>query len=336
MYKQREEARFSFLPFSRREVPLPKGETVSFRLNKKTLKQRIVLNRQVYIFILPAVIYLFVFNYMPMYGILIAFKDFSPRLGILGSPWVGLKYFTRFFSLSTFSQILRNTLVLSIYQLAAGFPLPVLLALALNSCEYPKYKKLVQTVTYAPHFISIVVIVGMMNILFAPTQGIVVNILHLLGLTNQPLMILTDPKAFPHLYVWSSVWGSIGWNSIIYLGALSAVDPTLHESARVDGASKFQRILYIDFPSIVPTVIILLILECGRIMNVGFEKAFLMQKAMNLSTSEIIATYVYKIGIRDGQYSLATAVGLFNSLINFILLISVNRIARYTSDSSLW
>ena len=325
-----------FLPVTGEEASLTGGKNSPIRGKKRTLGQRIFLNRQVYVFLLPAVIYLFIFNYMPMYGILIAFKDFSPRMGILGSPWVGLKYFSRFFSLSTFNQILRNTLVLSIYQLASGFPLPVLLALALNSSEYPKFKKLVQTVTYAPHFISIVVIVGMMNILFAPTQGIVVNILRNFGLTSQPLMILTDPKAFPHLYVWSGIWASLGWNSIIYLGALSGVDPALHESARVDGASKFQRIVYIDFPSIVPTVIILLILECGRIMNVGFEKAFLMQKAMNLSTSEIIATYVYKIGIKEGQYSLATVVGLFNSAVNFILLITVNRIARHTSDSSLW
>jgi putative aldouronate transport system permease protein len=176
----------------------------------------------------------------------------------------------------------------------------------------------------------------MMNIIFAPTQGIVVNIMRALRLTDQPLMILTDPKAFPHLYVWSGLWASVGWNSIIYLGALSGADPALHESARVDGATKLQRIIYIDFPAIVPTIIILLILDCGRIMNVGFEKAFLMQKAMNLSVSEVIATYVYKMGIRDGQYSLATAVGLFNSGINFFLLVAVNKISRRFSETSLW
>jgi putative aldouronate transport system permease protein len=304
---------------------------------KKNLRERILFNWQIYVFMLPAVMYLFIFNYLPMYGILIAFKEFRPKLGIWGSEWVGLKYFVRFFSLSSFEQILRNTLTLSFYQLLAGFPLPILLALALNSCEYPKFKKLVQTVTYAPHFISIVVIVGMINILFAPSQGIVVNILRFFGRNkDSPLMILTDPAAFAHLYVWSGIWASIGWNSIIYLGALSGVDPTLHESARVDGASRLQRIIFIDFPAIIPTIIILLILDCGRIMNVGFEKAFLMQKAMNLSASEVISTYVYKIGLREGQYSLATAVGLFNSGINFILLITVNQIARYFRTNSLW
>jgi putative aldouronate transport system permease protein len=176
----------------------------------------------------------------------------------------------------------------------------------------------------------------MINILFSPSQGIVVNMMHALHLTDQPLMILTDPRAFPHLYVWSGIWASIGWNSIIYLGALSGVDPAQHESARVDGATKFQRIIYIDFPAIVPTIIILLILNCGSIMSVGFEKVFLMQKAMNIRTSEVISTYVYKIGIGQGQYSLATAVGLFNSVINFFLLVVVNKISRRFSENSLW
>jgi putative aldouronate transport system permease protein len=182
---------------------------------KKTLKERIFLNWQVYVFLVPSVVYLFIFNYMPMYGVLIAFKDFRPRLGILGSEWVGLRYFIRFFSFTSFTQILRNTLTLSVYSLVVGFPLPVLLALALNSSNHPRFKKLVQTVTYAPHFISTVVLVGMLNIMFAPSQGIVVNILRFLKLTDQPLMILTEPNAFPHLYVWSGIWASIGWNSII-------------------------------------------------------------------------------------------------------------------------
>lgn len=308
----------------------------SIKQNKRSLKEKVFRNWQVYIFLLPPVVYLFIFNYVPMYGILIAFKDFRPRLGILGSEWVGFRYFIRFFTFNSFGQILRNTIVLSVYQLVAGFPLPVILALALNSCENRRFKKIVQTVTYAPHFISVVVIVGMINIFFSPTMGIVANILRILKINNQPIMILSDSKAFPHLYVWSGIWASIGWSSIIYLGALSGVDPALHESARVDGANKFQRIVYIDFPVIVPTIIILLILDCGKIMNVGFEKTFLMQKAMNISTSEVIATYVYKIGIREGQYSLATAVGIFNSGINFLMLILVNKIARRFSENSLW
>jgi putative aldouronate transport system permease protein len=305
-------------------------------LNNRTLKDRLFLNWQVYLFVLPAVVYLFIFNYLPMYGVIIAFKDFSPRRGILGSEWVGLKYFVRFFSLNSLKSIVWNTLALSIYSLAAGFPLPVILALALNSVNNIRFKKIVQTVTYAPHFISIVVIVGMLNVIFAPSYGLAANILRAIGLLEGPLMILADPRTFRHLYVWSGIWASLGWNSIIYLGALSSIDPALHESARVDGANKFQRIVYIDFPAILPTVVILLILNCGNLMSVGFEKAFLMQNSMNISTSEIIATYVYKIGIRDGQYSMATTVGLFNSVINFVLLITVNKIARRFSEYSLW
>jgi putative aldouronate transport system permease protein len=287
-------------------------------------------------FVLPVIIYLFIFNYMPMYGVIIAFKNFSPRRGILGSEWAGLKYFIRFFSLNSFGVILRNTLILSAYQLAAGFPLPIILALVLNSCQYPRFKKIVQTVTYAPHFISIVVIVGMINVIFAPSYGLIASILHSLKLLEGPLPLLTNPGAFRHLYVWSGVWASLGWNSIIYLGALSSVDPALHESARVDGATKFQRIIYIDFPSILPTIIVLLILNCGSLMSIGFEKVFLMQNAINLPASEVIATYVYKTGITEGQYSMASAVGLFNSVVNFTILFAVNKIARRFSEYSLW
>ena len=304
--------------------------------DKKSFGASILAYWQVYVILLPSVLYLFIFNYVPFYGILLAFKDFRPRLGIWGSEWAGLKYFRTFFTLNAFKTILSNTVVLSVYQLAAGFPLPVIFALALNSCDNRRYKKIVQTVTYAPHFISMVVLVGMMNVFFSPSLGIVSNLLRIMNLTNRPLLILTDPRAFRHLYVWSGIWANLGWSAIIYLGALSGVDPELHESARVDGANKFQRIIFIDFPSILPTIIILLILNCGSIMNIGFEKVFLMQKPLNLPVSEVISTYVYKIGIREGQYSLATAVGLFNSGINFLLLITVNALSRRLSDYSLW
>jgi putative aldouronate transport system permease protein len=291
---------------------------------------------ELYLLLLPAVAYLFIFNYLPMSGIIIAFKEFKPAAGIFGSPWVGLKQFAYFFSMPMFMTILRNTLTLSLYSLLAGFALPVLLALILNSCQSMRFKKIVQTVTYAPHFISVVVIVGMINIFFAPSYGVVSNILQKLHIINGPLALLTNPSVFPHLYVWSGVWASIGWNSIIYLGALTAVDPSMYESAAVDGANKLQKIIHIDLPTILPTVVILLILDCGKIMNVGFEKAFLMQNSMNLSASEVISTYVYKIGITSGQYSLSTAIGLFNSGINFIMLLLVNRIARKVNGNSLW
>jgi len=313
-----------------------KNRSVPKSANGRLLGKRILQSYELYLFLLPAVLLLIVFNYMPMYGILIAFKDFKPAAGIMGSSWAGLKYFSRFFSMPMFTVILKNTLVLSFYSLLAGFPLPIILALLLNSTPNDKLKRLVQTITYAPHFISIVIIVGMINIFFSPSTGIVVNIMHTLGFMDGNLELLMNAGSFPHLYVWSGVWQSIGWNSIIYLGALSGVDPALHEAAIVDGASKFQRVMRIDFPSILPTIVILLILNSGSIMNVGFEKAFLMQNSFNLSNSEVINTYVYKIGIKEAQYSLSSAIGLFNSVINFVMIILVNQISRRLGQGSLW
>lgn len=304
--------------------------------NRAPLRKRILQNYELYLFLLPAVILLVLFNYLPMYGITIAFKDFKPSLGIIGSPWAGFKYFERFFTMSKFSTILKNTLVISFYTLIAGFPLPILLALTLNSASSTRLKKAVQTITYAPHFISIVIIVGMINVFFSPSMGIVRNVLHMMGVLDGNLEILMNPKSFPHLYVWSGVWQSIGWDSIIYLSALSGVDPTYHEAAIVDGASRFQRVRYIDFPAILPTIVILLILNSGSIMSVGFEKVFLMQNSFNLSTSEVISTYVYKIGIGEGQYSLSSAIGLFNSIINFIMIVVVNKMSNLLGQDSLW
>lgn len=304
--------------------------------HRAALGRRVAVNWELYLFVLPVVAYLIVFSYLPMYGITIAFKDFKPASGILGSQWVGLKHFIRFFTMNKFLVVLKNTLTLSLYSLAAGFPLPIILALLLNSCPLKRYTKVVQTVTYAPHFISMVVVVGMINVFFSPTYGIVGNILRTLRLIEGPFMVLASPKAFVHLYVWSGIWQTMGWSSIIYLGALSSVDPALHESAFIDGANKLQRILHIDLPSIVPTIVVLLILNCGTVMNVGFEKVFLMQNSMNISASEIINTYIYKMGIQNGQYSFSTAIGLFNSVINFAILLLVNRIAQGLGENSLW
>ncbi|WP_168119991.1 ABC transporter permease subunit [Paenibacillus sp. HB172176] len=306
------------------------------QLRKKSVGFRIWQSRELYLFLLPAIALIIVFNYFPMYGITVAFKDFKPYLGIMDSPWAGMKYFDRFFSMPMFSVILKNTLLLSFYTLIAAFPLPIVLALALNSTSSQPLKKIVQTITYAPHFISIVIIVGMLNIFFSPSMGIVRNLLHGLGLMDGNLDVLMNASSFPHLYVWSGVWQTLGWSSIIYLGALSSVDPALHESAVIDGASKFQRVYRIDLPLILPTIVILLILESGTIMNIGFEKVFLMQNAFNLSSSEVINTYVYKIGIREAQYSLSSAIGLFNSGINFILILLVNQISRRLGQESLW
>ena len=303
---------------------------------RKSLGRRILRNYELYLFLLPAIIILIVLNYLPMFGIQIAFRDYKPYRGFWGSEWVGLKHFITFLSMPNFLNILKNTLVLSLYSLVAGFPLPIILAMALNLVPFKRFKKIVQTVTYAPHFISLVVIVGMINLLFAPSTGIIHNILTKWGLMEGNLEVLMSPEAFPHLYVWSGVWVSIGWNSIIYLGALSGVDQSLHEAAIVDGATKLQRAIHIDLPTIMPTITLLLIMNAGSILSVGFEKVFLMQNAFNTSTSEVINTYVYKIGMVQGQYSLSTAIGLFNSVVEFILLVIVNRIAKKIGETSLW
>jgi putative aldouronate transport system permease protein len=303
---------------------------------RKSYWLQVLENYELYLFLSPALLYLLIFHYFPMMGIVIAFKDFTPSLGIWGSPWVGLRHFIRFFNMPMFSVILKNTLTLSIYELLAGFPLPIILALILNSCPSLQFKKVVQTVSYAPHFISTVVLVGMINIFFAPSYGIVGHILRKFHLLEGPLFILNDPAWFPHLYVWSGIWANLGWNSIIYLGALTGVDLNLYEAAEIDGANKLQKIIHIDLPALLPTIVVLFILNAGRIMSIGFEKVFLMQNAMNLSTSEVISTYVYKTGIGQGSYSLATAIGLFNSVINFAMLIMVNKIAKKLGETSLW
>lgn len=309
------------------------AETEVLPKNRKLLR-RILMSWQLYVMLLPAVIYLIIFNYIPMYGVQIAFKNFRPSLGIWDSKWVGFEHFMRFFNSPSFLAILKNTLLLSIYSLAASFPIPILLALAMNSVENKFFKKSVQTITYAPHFISTVVIVGMLSVFLSETAGVANVLMKNLGFNA--VGFLTKPDFFRSLYVWSGVWQNMGWSSIIYLAALSSVDPELIEASIVDGANKLKRIWYIDIPCILPTIIMLLILNTGKIMSVGFEKVFLMQNPLNLTTAEVISTYVYKRGLVDSQYSFATAVGLFNSIINIILLSTVNKISKKVSETSLW
>lgn len=289
---------------------------------------------QLYILILPALIYFLVFCYAPMYGIQLAFKDYNALLGITKSPWVGFDHFIRFFRSYQFEKLLKNTISLSLWQLILGFPIPVILALSLNYARNAKFKRFVQTITYAPHFISIVVLVGMLNIFFAIKGGIVNQIITAFG--GEAILFMGKEKYFQPLFVGSGIWQNMGWNAIIYLATLSGVSPELHEAAVMDGASKLKRVLHIDLPSILPTIIIMLILNFGQLMGIGFEKAYLMQNSLNMGKSEIIATYVYKIGLIDAQYGFATAVGLFNSIINFILLIVVNKISSKVSETSLW
>ncbi|MCH4887617.1 sugar ABC transporter permease [Acidaminobacter sp. JC074] len=291
-------------------------------------------NYQLYLMVLPAVLLIFIFRYIPMYGVQIAFKDFVPTKGITGSEWVGFKHFIRFFESYNFWDILKNTLGLSLYQLIVGFPFPIILALILNQIKHNPFKKMVQTVTYIPHFVSVVVVIGMLTLFTSPDKGIIAHLFTMFGM--EPINFMGEAKWFKSLYVFSGIWQSAGWGSIIYLAALAGVDPSLYEAASIDGASKWQKILYIDIPSIVPTAIILLLLNTGKLMSIGFEKVYLMQNPLNQSTSEIISTYVYKMGLLNSQYSYSAAIGLFNTMINFVLLITLNRIAKKANQTSLW
>ena len=306
----------------------------SVSLNDGNWKKNIKKNWQLYLFMLPALLFFIIFHYGPMYGIQIAFKDYIPSLGIWGSPWVGFKHFEKFFNSYYFSDLLKNTLTISIYELVVGFPLPIILALLLNEAKNGPFKRLTQTITYAPHFISVVVIVGMLVSFLSPSTGLINHILEALGFQRHAF--LEDPRWFKTVYVLSGVWQSMGWNSVIYMASLAGVDPQLHESAMIDGANRWQRIRDINIPALIPTIVILLILNMGSIMSMGYEKILLMQNPLNMASSNVIATFTYQQGLLDAQYSYAAAVGLFNSVINAILLLTVNKIASKVSQVSLW
>ena len=270
-----------------------------------------------------------------MYGLQIAFKNYTFAKGIVGSEWVGLKWFERFFKLPRFWSIFKNTVSISFYSMIVNFPLPIILALILNNVKNAKWKKFAQTITYMPHFISTVVLVGMISLFFSPRSGIVNTLLSFVGGAGDTyFMGVAD--YFPHLYVWSGVWQGMGWGSIIYMAALSGVDPTLHEAAMIDGANKFKRVLHIDLPTIMPTMAIMLIMKCGQLMNVGYEKVYLMQNDLNVTRAEVISTYVYKQGLQSQQYSYSTAIGLFNNIISFTMLVIVNKLVKKLSGSGLW
>ncbi|BBH21991.1 sugar ABC transporter permease [Paenibacillus baekrokdamisoli] len=302
---------------------------------KSKVWKRVLLNWELYVFIAPAVLYFLIFSYGPMYGIQIAFKNFIPTRGIFGSPWVGFDHFIRFFHSYYFWDLLWNTLSISLYELAIGFPIPILLALAFNEIKNGYFKRAAQTITYAPHFISVVVMAGMIITFLSPSAGMVTHLIEWLGFKAPDF--LTDPRWFKTMYVFSGVWQSAGWGTIIYLAALSGVDPGLHEAAIIDGASRFQRVRYINIPTIIPTITILLILNMGSLLGVGFEKILLLQNPLNMGASDVISTFVYRSGLVDAQYSFSTAVGLFNSVVNAILLIVVNQIVRRSNESnSLW
>nr|WP_312855418.1 ABC transporter permease subunit [Litoribacterium kuwaitense] len=301
--------------------------------DRTTIKKRFVQSWQLYVLLAPAIVYFTIFHYVPMYGAQIAFKNFYATSGIWGSPWVGFDHFIRFFDSYYFWRLLKNTFLINLYQLAL-FPLPIILAISLNEVKNGTVKKWSQTLTYAPHFISTVVVVGMIVVFLDPETGLVNNLIVFFG--GEPIQFMQSPEWFRHIYVWSGEWQSLGWSSIIYLAALAGVNPELHDAAKVDGATRLQRIWNIDIPAIIPTIVVLLILNFGNFMSIGFEKILLMQNSLNSSTSDVIQTFVYESGLVEGQYSYAAAIGLFDSVINVILIVTMNQIARKTSENSLW
>ena len=291
-------------------------------------------NYQLYLLLLPSAILLFCFAYLPMVGIVIAFQSYSPALGIMGSKFVGMKNFMQYFRSYQFAVTIKNTLVLSVYSILVGFPLPILLALMCNQMKTKMFKEVFQVVTYLPHFISTMVMCGLILIFLSPSSGLFANLWKLFGATFPNLM--ASAANFKHVYVWSDIWQHLGWDSIIYLAALAGIDPTYYEAATVDGATTLQKIKYIDIPMILPTAMVLLILRAGSILGIGFEKVFLLQNVQNIMSSEIISTYVYKMGMQSMQYSLSTAIGLFNTVVNVIVLLLVNLMSRKLTDNSLF
>ena len=282
---------------------------------------------------LPAIIYTVLLCYVPMYGIQIAFRNFTPMAGITGSKWVGLKHFIRFFDSPQFLSLLTNTLQVTVLTLLT-FPIPIILALMINHCISRRYAKVMQMVTYIPHFISVVIIVSMINIFFSESTGVINTIAVKLG--GKAIPYLSEPKLFKYLYVFSGVWQTMGWGSILYIGALAGISPELHEAARVDGANKWQRVWNVDIPGILPTIVVMLVMAFGQIMNLGFQKIYLMQNPVNLTASEVISTYVYKVGLIQNNFSYSTAIDLFNTVVNIFMLCVANSVVKKLTKYSLF
>jgi putative aldouronate transport system permease protein len=319
-------------------IPTP-GPTRALKVTStakgwKAAKRSLRRHWQLYLLVLVPVAWFIIFRYVPMTNAVIAFKSYNVVDGIWGSDWVGLRNFARFFDNPVFAQILSNTFLLSAYAVAASFPIPIILALALNEVRRRWFARSVQMIAYAPYFISTVVLVSMTILILSPRIGILGDLFGFFGMDAPNL--LADPNAFRSIYVFTDIWQTAGYSAVIYLAALSGIDPTLYEAAKVDGASRFQKILAVDLPGLAPTAVVILILSVGNIMSLGFEKAFLFQNPLNLGQSEIIATYTYKVGLLNADFSLATAIGLFNSVLNLVLLLVVNKVAKRVTGNGLW
>lgn len=312
------------------------GKAISVNLtDRRSVGKKLISSWRLYILLLPGLAWLILFCYVPMYGVTIAFKNFNPNLGIMGSEWIGFKYFKQYLSTGYAYTTIYNTVILSLLQLAIGFPIPIIFALLLNQVNNQKIKKVIQTTSFAPHFISVVVLVSTLNIFLQADGGFIQNIIRMFN-GGKAILITTRPEYFRGLYVISGIWQSLGYNAIVYIAALTAIDPELHEAAIVDGATKTQRIRHIDIPSILPIIVTMFILSVGRVMSVGYEKVYLMQNTMNLSVSEVISTYVYKMGLLSAQFSFSTAVNLFNSVVNLVLLLTFNWISKRTTSMGIF
>lgn len=298
---------------------------------KKSIKQ----NYDVYLLILPVIAFFIIFSYVPMYGIQIAFKNYTPALGIADSPWAGLAHLERFFNSHYFWRLIENTLSISIYGLLIGIPAPIILALLFNEIGHKKTRVTLQSISYAPNFISTVVAASMIIMFLTPETGFIDNILRMFGY-DKAQSALSELAAFDHIYVWSNLWQTIGWSSVIYSAAIEGVPVSMYEASSIEGASRLKQIWYITLPSIAPTITILAIMAVGGVLNVGYEKIFLLQNNTNTEVSEVISTYVYKSGLQQAQYSFASMVGLFNNVINFAVLFLVNKLAKKVGETSLW
>ena len=291
-------------------------------------------NWDLFLFCLPGMIITLIYHYWPIYGIQIAFRDYKVKLGMFNSEWIGFSNFARFFRSANAWITIRNTLILSVYSLAAGFPIAVILALLLNSFRFKKYRKIIQTVTYAPHFISTVVMCGMLFLFLSVRTGAVNTIIRMLG--GEPINFMGKSSLWRHIYVWSGVWQSMGWSSVIYFAALSGVDPQLYEAAEIDGARKWKQMINITLPAITPTIVIMLILNCNNIVNAGFDQIFMLYSALVYDVADIIDTYVYRIGIQKADYSFSTAAGMFKSIIALVMILIVNFVAKKTGNEGIW
>ena len=303
--------------------------------SKRSIGWYLAHDWQLWVMLLPAVVYIFIFCYIPMYGAQLAFREYSFETGITGGKWVGFKYFEQYFTSSMFGTTLKNTFTISATSILLGFPAPIVLALIINQIRSSKWKRTVQTTVYIPYFISTVVMVSMLNVLFAKKGGVLSDFMKTIGLVSPKANLLGQAKYFVGMYVGSGIWQSMGWNSIIYIAALSSVDTQLYDAAKIDGANRWQRVVHIEFPALVPTIMILLIMNMGGILNVGFDKVFLMQNTLNLSASQVISTYVYDVGVKSSQFSFGTAVGLFTNVVNFVFLLTANWVSKKVTGSGL-